>query len=75
MNITEAEFRVTEEFVGYIQNATSIVYGCSKSLPGCLIDHGQQRATDLDHWSVEQLTTGFPTQSGPRNENFLTKER
>lgn len=70
MSITEAEFRVTEEFVGCIQNATSIVYGCSTSLP----DHGQPTATDLDQWSIEQLATGFPAQSGPRNENFLTKE-
>lgn len=38
MNMTEAEFRVTEEFVDFIQNGTSIVYGCSKSPPNFLTD-------------------------------------
>lgn len=74
MNITEAEFRVNEEFVDCMQNATCIVYGCRKSLPGFLTDHDQPTATDLDQWSVTQLATGFPTQSGPRNENFLTEK-
>lgn len=74
MNMTGAEFRVTEEFVDFIQNGTSIVYGCSKSPPNFLTDRNQPTVTDLDQWSVEQLAAGFPTQSGPRNENFLTEK-